>query len=107
MGKSTCELCGKEFKFNSVPYMHVKSCQKKHGIDPPKKLVIEPVKGKFNRDALIDCKSLIKLNLSGYFNLSTMSGNERAQVNRMLQESDVVIETMLIELLKIHGIEAY
>ena len=114
MGKSTCELCGKEFNFNSVPHMHVKACEKKHGVEPKppaSAVLIDPYKpkggSKFDKEALANCKEVIKLNLAEYFNVNTMSGNERAQVNRMLQESDEVIEKSLIELLKLHGIKAY
>jgi len=113
---SKCPTCGKEFKFNSVPHMHKVHCDKKHGIlaEPSPAVLIDPYKNskakggkKYDKESLQHCLEVIKLNLNKYFVIEQMSGNERAMINRMLQESDAVIEKALIELLKIHGIKAY
>lgn len=101
MEKSKCEICGKEFNFSVVPYAHRKSCERKYGVEP-----VEPVlSGKFNREAFNSCLELIKLNINGYFDIRSMSGNERGMVNRLLQESDEVIGVALTELLNNHGIK--
>jgi len=116
--KSVCDLCGKEFNFPSVPHMHVKSCEKKHsGLDATPiapsaqvdAVLIDPYvkKGqkKAKPESIEACKAKIIANLSGYFDASSMSRNERAMVHKMLAESSEVVGNALKVLLSNHGIK--
>jgi len=105
---SKCEFCGKEFKFNSVPYMHKKVCA---GFSDKveEAILIDPYvkRGEKLADkvAIGRCKEVIKGNLGRYFSVDNMSGNERAMLNRMLDESDGIIVGALNTLLRKHGIK--
>lgn len=115
---SVCEYCGRKFKFNCVPYRHLEKCKKEHAeakkegvAEPTKHRIIDPYKkkgkNKYRKEATEKCRVRIKKDLHTYFDITGMSGNERAMINRMLQESDEVIWNALVSLLKSHGIAAY
>ncbi len=125
---SICKVCGKKFAGGAVPYAHKIKCENemlrkkleiKEAGEEPVNLsegideFVEPnykKKPALDKEAVESFKrSMIRI-VSKFFDYQSMSGNERAMVNRMIDElksEDGKLMGSIRNLLFKHGIDAY